>query len=70
MTLRDMRIAANLTQEEVGRRLNINQSAVSRWESGDNGMCRKYAKPLAKMYGCTAAEIMAATVIERAADSK
>jgi len=32
--LRDARVAAGLTQEDVAERLGMSQSAVSTWESG------------------------------------
>lgn len=57
MTLRDMRCAALLKQEEVAKKLNIDQSAVSNWERGATRPLRKYHKKLAKLYGVTPEQI-------------
>ena len=60
MTLQDLRLQANMTQEEVGRRLNVHQAAVSRWECGRFGISRKYIAPLAGLYGCSVDELKSA----------
>ena len=60
LNLKDLRKAANLTQPEVARALDINQSAVSHWERGDTGICRKYRKRLCVLYDCTEEELKAA----------
>ena len=52
-TLRELRIAAGLRQEDVAKKLNVDQAAVSNWERGKNRPCTKYHKKLAKIYGCT-----------------
>ena len=59
MSLRDRRIAAGLTQAEVAKKLDVDQSAVCHWEKGRGGPIRKYQKKLAKIYGCTVDELMA-----------
>lgn len=59
LTLRELREAAGLRQEEVAKKLDVNQAAVSRWECSKNGICRKYHKKLAKLYGCTVDELLA-----------
>lgn len=51
MTLRDMRYHALLKQEEVAKKLNVDQSAISNWERGTARPCRKYHKKLARLYG-------------------
>lgn len=48
-----------MTQEEVGKKLNVSKAAVCCWELGKNGICRKYHKKLAKLYGCTVDELLA-----------
>ena len=60
MTLKEMRLNAWLRQENVAKKLNVNQAAVSHWEHGVNPPSRKYHKALAKMYGCTLEELTAA----------
>lgn len=58
MTLKELRIQAKLRQEDVARQLDVNQAAVSRWETGDTKPSRKYHKRLAKMYGVTVDELL------------
>ena len=60
MTLEDLRIRAGLSQLDVGKRLNVTQSAVSHWERGDYNIARKYHKKLARLYQVTPGDIVAA----------
>jgi transcriptional regulator with XRE-family HTH domain len=39
--LRELRVAANLTQPELAREIGCSTSAVSRWESDDANVRRK-----------------------------
>lgn len=57
MTLRELRENAMLKQEEVAKKLLVDQSAVSNWERGTAKPLRKYRKKLAKLYGVTVSEI-------------
>ena len=59
MTLREMRERVGLRQEDVGNRLNVDQTAVSNWERGKTKPLRKYRKQLAKMYGVSEEELLA-----------
>ena len=59
MTLKELRARAGKTQEEVAKKLCIDQSAVSNWERGINPPLRKYHKKLAKLYGVTVEELLA-----------
>lgn len=47
--LKDLREAAHLTQAEVAARLQVDQSAVSRWEAGAMPL-RKYRRKLSNLY--------------------
>lgn len=58
MTLREYREKAGLRQVDIAKKLNVDQTAVSRWESGENRISRKYHKKLAKLYGVTAEELL------------
>lgn len=53
MTLRELRESALLKQEEVAKKLKVDQSAVSNWERGTSKPLRKYRKKLSKLYGVT-----------------
>lgn len=59
MTFKELRINAGLTQATVGKKMNVDQSCISRWESGTWPPMRKLHKKLAKLYGVTEAEIKA-----------
>lgn len=58
MTLKERRTAAGLTQADVAKALDVDQSAVSYWETGASKPCRKYRVKLAELYGCTVDELM------------
>ena len=58
MNLREYREKAGLRQVDVAKRLNVDQTAISKWESGDNRISRKYHKKLAKLYGVTVDELL------------
>ena len=61
MNLREYREKAGLRQVDVAKKLNVDQTAISKWESGDNGISRKYQKKLAKLYGVTVDELLSKT---------
>lgn len=58
MNLREYRENAGLRQVDVAKKLNVDQTAISKWESGDNRISRKYHKKLAKLYGVTVDELL------------
>ena len=57
MSLKELRLSSGVLQEEVAKKLNVTQSAVSYWESGKTKPCRKYHAKLAKLYGCTVDDV-------------
>lgn len=58
MSLREMRQRAGFTQVEVAEKLEVDQSAVSRWEVGDTVPVKKYQRKLAELYGCDEADLL------------
>ena len=58
MKLRKLREAAGLRQVDVAKKLNVDQAAVSKWETGETRPSRKYHQKLAKLYGCTVDELL------------
>lgn len=58
MTLKERRLVANLTQEEVAKALEVNQSSVSKWEGGHGVPLKKYQRKLASLFNCTEQELM------------
>ena len=61
MNLREYRERAGLRQVDVAKKLNVDQTAISKWESGDNRISRKYNKKLAKLYGVTVDDLLSET---------
>jgi transcriptional regulator with XRE-family HTH domain len=58
VSLKELRLAAGLTQKVIAKELNVDQAAVSHWENGVNPPTRKYREPLAKLLGCTVDELL------------
>lgn len=59
MNLRELRLKTGLTQAEVAKELNVNQSAVHLWETGRTRIARKHHKGLARLYKVTVEELFA-----------
>ena len=57
MTLKERRLKAGLTQENVAKIVEVDQTAVSLWESGKKPLL-KHRIRLAKLYGCTVDELL------------
>lgn len=58
MTLKERRLQAGLRQDDIAKALEVDQAAVSRWESGETRPVRKYRAKLAALYGCTVDELL------------
>lgn len=52
------RKSAGLTQSDVAKKMKVDQSTVSLWESGKTKPLQKCRKKLAKVLGCTVEELM------------
>lgn len=59
MNIRELRLKAGLTQAQLAKKMNVDQAAVSRWESGETRPLRKCHRKLAKVLGCTEEELKA-----------
>ena len=59
MSLREYREKAGLRQIDVAKKMNVDQAAVSKWESGENRISKKYHKRLARLYGITVEQLLA-----------
>lgn len=57
MKIKELRLKAGMTQAQLAKKMNVDQTAVSRWETGDNKPLRKTHKKLAKVLGCTVEEL-------------
>lgn len=58
MRMREYRERVGLRQVDVAKKMNVDQAAVSKWETGDTRPSRKYHKKLAKLYGVTVDELL------------
>lgn len=58
MNIRVLRQKAGMTQEQLAKKMNVDQTAVSRWETSDTKPLKKYRKKLARVLGCTVDELM------------
>ena len=57
MNIKNKRIAAGLTQEELGEKIGYGQSAVANWENGNRSPRPTDLPRLAKILGCTIDEL-------------
>lgn len=58
MSIRASRERIGLTQEQLACVMDVSQSAVSRWESGETEPLKKLHKKLARVLGCTVDELL------------
>ena len=58
MTLRERREALNLTQAALAKKLDIDQSTVSLWETRNGVPLKKYRRKLARLFNCSAEELV------------
>ena len=54
----ELRRRAGYTQKELADKLNVDQSAVSLWESGKTKPLRKLHQTIAQVLGCTVDELL------------
>ena len=57
-TLKEHRMAKNMTQEFVAETLGVSRQAVSKWESGASDPSTSNLIALARLYGVTAEELL------------
>ena len=51
--IKELRLSVGLTQSELAEKLNVLQSTVARWESGDNTPRTEKLPELAEILKCT-----------------
>ena len=56
--LKERRIKAGLTQQEVGDRIGVGTSTVGMWESGANQPRARTLIALAKLFGCSIDDLL------------
>lgn len=58
MSFVQARQKAGLSQSQVAKELGVDQSAVCRWETGENMPRAAMLVLMAKLYGCTVDDIL------------
>ena len=58
MSFREVRKKRNLTQKEVAETLGTSRVTVARWECGINNPKLNTVRKLARLYDCTADELI------------
>ena len=57
MNLRELRIATGMTQVVLAKKMNVDQSTVSLWETGGAKPLTKHRKKLANLLNCALADL-------------
>lgn len=57
MNIKILRQKAGMTQAQLAKKMNVDQTTVSRWESGDTKPLRKLHKKLARVLGCAVEDL-------------
>lgn len=58
MAIIDLRLREGMTQAELAKRLEVDQAAVSNWESGKNPPLPKYRKKLCYIFRCKEEDLL------------
>ena len=61
LSIETKRKARGYTQAQLAELLEVDRSAISKWETGASVPCRKYRVRLCRLLMCTEAELMAPT---------
>ena len=56
--IRDLRLKANLTVQDVANILGVSKTAVSKWENGDGSIKTEMLYRISKLYGVTVKELL------------
>nr|WP_325297689.1 helix-turn-helix transcriptional regulator [uncultured Dysosmobacter sp.] len=58
MSIRKFRERKGWRQEDLAKKIGVDQGAVSKWECGVTTPYEKHAKKMARMFGCTVDELL------------
>lgn len=58
MKLKEIRLRAGLTQEQLAERINTTQCCISRWENGKDRPNIEIVRQLASVLRCTTDELL------------
>ena len=59
MNIAELRKRAGYTQKDLAKLVDVDQSSVSKWESGETKPLKKLHEKLAQVLGCTVEELRA-----------
>ena len=59
MNIAELRMRAGYTQKDLAKLVDVDQSSVSKWESGKAKPLKKLHEKLAQVLGCTVEELRA-----------
>ncbi len=59
MRLKELREMVKVTQEQIAQKLDVDQTAVSKWETGDSLPRADKLPELARILNCTIDELLA-----------
>lgn len=57
MTLKEIRLKSEMSQEQLAEKLNINRSTIAMIETGKNQLTVQLAKQIAEILGCNWTEM-------------
>ena len=57
MTLKEIRLKNEMSQEQLAEKLNINRSTIAMIETGKNQLTVQLAKQIAEIFGCNWTEL-------------
>lgn len=57
MKIKELRVSAGLTQAQLAKKMNVDQSCVSLWDREKTNPAKKLHKKLAKVLGCSVDEL-------------
>lgn len=58
MKFKELRLQANLLQQDVASKLGVDRSTVAKWEAGEAMPRVDKLKDIAELYGCTIDELL------------
>lgn len=58
MSIKEYRIKAELRQEDIAQRLNVDRSTVTKWETGVSTPTVDKLIAMSKIFGCTVDELL------------
>ena len=58
MSIRKYREEKGLRQEDLAKKIGVDQGAVSKWERGVTKPYEKHVKKMTRLFGCSADELL------------